>query len=98
MTRDKEFYKQFFSLYFVLVLHNIIVLGVNLADNIMIGSYSETSLAGVAAVNQIQFVFMQIIMGCGDALVVLGSQYWGQKRTDEIKKVSLSDFVKPIHI
>ena len=40
MTRDREFYRQFFSLYFVLVLHNIIVLGVNLADNIMIGSYS----------------------------------------------------------
>ena len=93
MTRDKEFYKQFFSLYFVLVLHNIIVLGVNLADNIMIGSYSETSLAGVAAVNQIQFVFMQIIMGCGDALVVLGSQYWGQKRTDEIKKVSMASMI-----
>lgn len=93
MTRDKEFYRQFFSLYFVLVLHNIIVLGVNLADNIMIGSYSETALAGVAAVNQIQFVFMQIIMGCGDALVVLGSQYWGQNRTEEIKKVSLSSMI-----
>ena len=49
MTRDKEFYKQFFALYWVLVLHNVIILGVNLADNIMIGSYSETSLAGVAA-------------------------------------------------
>ena len=46
MTRDKEFYKQFFALYWVLVLHNVIILGVNLADNIMIGSYSETSLAG----------------------------------------------------
>ena len=93
MTKDRAFYRQFFSLYFVLVLHNIIVLGVNLADNIMIGSYSETSLAGVAAVNQIQFVFMQVIMGCGDALVVLGSQYWGQNRTAEIKKVSLSSMV-----
>ncbi len=89
MTKDKSFYKQFFSLYWVLVLHNVIALGVNLADNIMIGSYNETSLAGVAAVNQIQFVFQQIIMGCGDALVVVGSQYWGQKRTEEISKLSL---------
>lgn len=89
MTKDKSFYKQFFSLYWVLVLHNVIALGVNLADNIMIGSYNETSLAGVAAVNQIQFVFQQIIIGCGDALVVVGSQYWGQKRTEEISKLSL---------
>ena len=87
MTKDKQFYKQFFSLYFVLVLHNIIVLGVNLADNIMIGAYSETALAGVAAVNQVQFVFQQIIMGCGDALVVLGSQYWCQGRTAEMQSL-----------
>ena len=93
MTKDKSFYKQFFSLYWVLVLHNVIALGVNLADNIMIGSYNETSLAGVAAVNQIQFVFQQIIIGCGDALVVVGSQYWGQKRTEEISKLSLGAMV-----
>lgn len=90
LTKDKEFYKQFFSLYWVLVLHNIIVLAVNLADNIMIGSYSEVSLSGVASVNQIQFVFHQIITGCGDALVMVGSQYWGQKRCKEIGKVSAS--------
>ena len=30
LTRDKSFYKQFFSLYWVLVLHNVIILGVNL--------------------------------------------------------------------
>ena len=93
MTKDKTFYKQFFSLYWVLVLHNIIVFGVNLADNIMIGSYSETALAGVAAVNQIQFIFQQIIMGCGEGLVVLGSQYWGQGRTDEIKRISFGAMI-----
>lgn len=89
ITRDKSFYRQFFSIYWVLVLHNVIVLCVNLADNIMIGGYSETSLAGVAAVNQIQFVFQQIIMGAGNGLVVLCSQYWGQGRTDEIKRISV---------
>ncbi len=93
MTKDKSFYKQFFSLYWVLVLHNVIALGVNLADNIMIGSYNETSLAGVAAVNQLQFVFQQIIIGCGDALVVVGSQYWGQRRTAEISKLSLGAMI-----
>ena len=90
MIKDKAFYREFFNLYVMLVLQNVIVLGVNLADNIMIGSYSETALSGVAAVNQIQFVFQQFIMGCGDAIVVLGSQYWGQKRCGEIKKISAS--------
>lgn len=93
MTKDKSFYKHFFSLYWILVLQSVIALGVNLIDNIMIGSYNETSLAGVAAVNQIQFVFQQVILGCGDALVVVGSQYWGQKRTAEISKLSLGAMV-----
>lgn len=88
LTKDKSFYKQFFSLYWVLVLHNIIILGVNLADNIMIGSYSETALSGVGAINQIQFIFQQIVMSSGSGLVALGSQYWGQQRTWEIKKLS----------
>ena len=88
LTRDKSFYKQFFSLYWVLVLHNIIILGVNRADNIMIGSYSETALSGVGAINQVQFVFQQIVMSAGSGLVALSSQYWGQGRTREIKILS----------
>lgn len=87
LTRDKGFFKNFFSLYVVIVLQNIIVLSVNLADNIMVGAYNETSLSGVASVNQLQFVFQQLIMGTGDALVVMGSQYWGQKRTAPVKSL-----------
>ena len=87
-TRDKSFYKQFFSLYWVLVLHNIIILGVNLADNIMIGSYSVTALSGVGAINQIQFVFQQVVLSAGSSLVALSSQYWGQGRCKEIKRLS----------
>lgn len=90
MTRDKSFYKNFFKLYIVLVLENVIMLSVNLADNIMIGSYSETALSGVAAVNQVQFVFQQLIRGIGDSIVILGSQYWGQNRTKEIKNISFA--------
>lgn len=89
ITRDRDFYKQFFSVWSVLVLYNIITLGVNLADNIMVGAYSENALSGVTAVNQIQFLFQQLLMGAGDAVVVLGSQYWGQKRTEPIKRFSV---------
>ena len=56
-TKDKSFYKSFFTLLSMLALQNMIVLSVNLLDNIMIGSYSEIALSGVTAVNQIQFVF-----------------------------------------
>lgn len=87
LTKDRDFYKNFFSLLIMLAVQNMIVLSVNLIDNIMIGNYSEDALGGVTAVNQIQFVFQQLLMGAGDALVVLGSQYWGQKRIAPVKKI-----------
>ena len=92
LTRDKGFYQSFFRLFKMLVLQNVIVFSVNLADNIMIGSFSETALSGVAAVNQIQFFFQTVITGCAEALVVLGSQYWGQNKTLPIKKAFAGAF------
>ena len=84
----QKFYKNFFSIYITLVLQNVITLSVNLADNLMLGSYSETALAGVAAVNQIQFVYQQIILALGDGLVIFCSQYWGKRQIDPMKKIS----------
>lgn len=88
MTKDRGFYSNFFSLWKILVLNNIIILGVNLADNIMLGRFNEFALGGATACNQVQFVFQQVILGLSNAVVVLGSQYWGEKRTDPIKKLS----------
>ena len=80
----------FYSIYIPLVLQNVVTLSVNLADNIMLGAYSETALAGVAAVNQIQFVYQQLITALGDGLVRFGSQYWGNGQIQTIKKISAS--------
>lgn len=87
-TRDKNFYKTFFRLCLALMLEQAVILSVNLADNMMLGTYSEAALSGVAAVNQIQFVFQQVVYAIGNALIMLGSQYWGQKRLGEIRAVS----------
>ncbi|MCI6466162.1 MAG: MATE family efflux transporter [Faecalicatena sp.] len=90
MTENKGFYKSFFSIYVALVLQNVITISVNLADNMMLGAYSETSLAGVAAVNQIQFVYQQILNALGDGLVIICSQYWGKKMVGPMKKIGAS--------
>ena len=89
LVKDRSFYKAFFSIWSVLVLHNIITLGVNLLDNVMVSAYSEAAMAGVSAVNQVQFLFQQLMLGAGDAVVVLGSQYWGQKRTEPVKRIAV---------
>ena len=86
-TKDRNFYRTFIVLAITLMLEQAVVLSVNLADNMMLGSYSEAALAGVAAVNMIQFMLQQIITGANSTMIMLGSQYWGQKRTGEIRKL-----------
>ena len=90
-TRDKSFYKSFSALFWPLVLQNVINLGVNLADNIMLGGMGpspEASLAGATVVNNIQFILQCLVGGVTGGLTVLGSQYWGQRRVDPIKKIA----------
>ena len=88
LTKDKSFYQSFFSLCYVLVLNNVILLGVNLADNIMLGNFSEAALSGATACNQLQFIFQQLIVGVGNTAVMMGSQFWGQRDTASIKKLA----------
>ena len=88
MKTEKGFYRNFFSIYIVLVLQNVVTISVNLADNVMLGGYSETALSGVAAVNQIQFVYQMLLGAFGEGMVILGSQYWGKRQTEPMKKIA----------
>ena len=86
-TRDKSFYTTFFPLLIIVSLQQLAALAVNMVDNIMLGTYSELALSGATLVNQLQFVLQQIAIAGGMGIVVLASQYWGQKRTDSIRKI-----------
>lgn len=86
-TRDRKFYKTFFPLLVVIALQQIAALAVNLADNIMLGRYSQLALSGATLVNQIQFTLQQIAAGIGVGIVALASQYWGKKEINPIKKI-----------
>lgn len=85
-VRDKQFYKMFFTLAMTISLQNVIVCAVNLADNVMIGGYSELALSAVSVVNQIQFMVQMIAVGFSNGLVVLTAQYWGKKDLASIKR------------
>lgn len=55
-TRDRNFYRTLFHLMIIVVFQNIIAYSINMADNLMLGMYSQSSLSGAATVNQIQFL------------------------------------------
>lgn len=89
---DKYFYSTFFKLFSVVSMQSLIVFSVNLADSVMLGSYSETAMSGVSLANQIQFLLQMLVYGTANGLVVLASQYWGKKQTAPIKKVLSAAF------
>lgn len=88
IVKDRKFYHTFVMLALPIILQNVISLSVNLTDNLMLGRFSENALSGVTAVNQIQFIYQNLLMGIGDGLVILASQYWGKKDTGSICKIA----------
>lgn len=86
-TAYKPFYASFFPLLLIISLQQLAALAVNMADNIMLGTYTELALSGATLVNQIQFTLQQIAAGIGMGIIVLASQYWGQRRTEPIKRI-----------
>lgn len=89
-TKDRFFYRSFIGLLAFVALQNILIYSVNLADTLMLGAYSQNSLSGASLANQIQFLLQMIVNGICDGLLVLGTQYWGTKRTGPIKRVMAS--------
>lgn len=87
LKKDWAFYRRFFALTGMIALQNVIVFSVSLADNLMLGGYSELALSGVALANQIQFLLQMIVMGVGDGMVVLAAQYWGKQDTESIRRI-----------
>ncbi len=84
---DSYFYGTFFRLSGVIILQNLLIYSVNLADNIMIGRYSEVAMNGVSLANQIQFLLQMLALGTSNGMSVLAAQYWGKRSTEPIKKI-----------
>ncbi len=88
LVKDKVFYKSLFSMTITIALQNVIVFGVNLADSIMLGRFSEEALSGVALVNQIQFLLQMIVIGVGSGTLIFSSRAWGSRDIDTVKKIA----------
>lgn len=79
MLHDKAFYRTFVILTLSLALQNLLTYSVNLADNIMLGRFSQDALSGASLCNQLQFFLQMLVQGVGEGVVVLGARYWGKK-------------------
>lgn len=87
MLREKLFYKTFAILTLSLALQNLLTYSVNMADNIMLGRFSQDALSGASLCNQLQFFLQMLVQGVGEGVVVLGARYWGKKDLKHIPHI-----------
>ena len=87
LTREKSFYQSFFKLTGAIALQNLILLGVGLCDNMMLGAFNEAAMSGAAVAVQAQFLLQMALGGIGTGAAVIAAQYWGKRQTEPIKRI-----------
>lgn len=83
----KSFYKAVMFLVIPIALQNLINVGVNATDVIMLGKVGEKVLSGASLAGQVQFIMMLIFFGLTSGASVLNAQYWGKGDVFTIEKV-----------
>ena len=87
-----EFTKSFFQKTAVLmlpvVLQQLITIGINFLDNLMVGGFGETQIAAAAFGNQFYSLFQFICMGLGSGAIVMSSQFWGRRELEHMRTVA----------
>ena len=87
LVKDPKFYKTLFLIALPAAFQSLISLGVNMLDNVMVGSLGDVPLAAVSLCNQVTTLLAFFIKGISGGSAVLISQYWGKKDLERIKLV-----------
>ncbi len=69
-----------------IALQSMITVGVNMMDNIMLGSLGEIKMSGVTLANNFISIYQCCCMGFGMGASVMTSRYWGMKNIASLKK------------
>lgn len=84
--REGSFYKKMLAIAIPITLQNLINIGINMADTMMLGSLGETALSASALANQFAFVFLVLHFGLAGGAGVLTGQFWGKEDSESISK------------
>lgn len=86
VINNKVFYRSVAALVVPIALQNLINVGVNSADVLMLGRVNEVVLGAASLAGQVPFVMLLLFFGLSSGASVLTAQYWGRgdKRTISI--------------
>ena len=79
--------KSIFVLAFPITLQNMLSMGLNLLDTVMIGSLGELEVAAVSIANRLVNFFLIVIFGLTSGFAVFMSQYYGAGDMKNMKKL-----------
>ena len=77
---DKEFYKNVVRIAVPVSLQQLITVGINLMDTIMLSSMGDAQLSASALAGQFINLFQIFCMGIGMGASVLTSRFWGTRK------------------
>lgn len=83
---DKKFYTLILSLAVPILCQNLITMGVNMTDTLMLGTLGETQLSASSLANQYINTFQTFCMGISMGASVLAARYWGMKEMPSLRK------------
>ncbi len=84
---DKSFYKSMMVIAIPVILQNLMNIGLNMLDSIMVGQLGVNPLAGVGIANRVFFIFSMVCFGIYSGSSIFLSQYWGVKDKKNIQKI-----------
>lgn len=90
---DKTFYKTVLTIAIPIVIQNLISIGLNMADTVMIGKLGVDELAAVGTANRLYFVFSSLCFGIYSGASVYVSQYWGVRDIKNIRRTLGIDII-----
>lgn len=76
---DKTFYEKLWSLMLPIVLQNLMLALVAVADAFMLGGLDQNYMSAVSLATQIQFIQNMFLSASTAGLAILGAQYWGKQ-------------------
>lgn len=91
--RNKDFYRKMLFIGIPVVFQNLISIGLNLIDTLMIGLLGEQQLAAVGAANQVYFIFTVSLFGLYSGAAVYTAQYWGARDIGGVRRVLGMDYM-----
>ena len=83
--KNRSFFSKTLHLMLPVVLQQLITVGINFLDNLMIGGFGEIQISAAAFGNQFYSLFQFICMGLGSGAVVMSSQFWGRKEEEPLR-------------